>query len=356
MNTSQRVLLWIVSVLAIALTMYFLLPSMDKRNQSASDAVENSYGNAADNEEVNHRFALTVELTQAAQQLASIKSQSLMESFFTPELRAAAIVMPTQDLRLARSRCVEAEMSLRLAHINEQQISKELSRLRTLQQATSSVALKEVNYAQTNLLLAQAELALKQQLTNNCYAEVRQQWPSPIADWVIKGGDEFDLLMAREQSLIKVTLPVNQRLNPNVTTVRWRHNTQPETGGQAQRLAAAFMADPVLNGETWYFLNKASSLREGARLQVWVSSSESTLSGVIIPYQSIVWYAGQPWAYLRIDNQRFQRISLANGLNSIEGVHLQQGLYPGDAVVTSGAQTLLSEEFKWQIHDEDDDD
>ena len=356
MNTSQRILLWIVSLLAIVLLLYFLSPIFVEQGQSDGQAAENIHDDDDDDSVSNHQFALSVELNEAAQEMASIKSQTLMESFFTPEMRAVAVVMSTQDLRLARSRCVEAEMNLRLAQVNQQGISKELTRLKTLQQATGSVASKEVNYAQTNLLQAKAESQLKQQLVNNCHAEVRQQWPQPIANWVINGEEAFDMLMAREHSLIKVTLPTNQPLKQKVTTLRWRQNNQPDNVGQAQLLSAALTADSVLSGETWYFLNKSSPLREGAQLQVWVPSSDSTLSGVMIPYQSIVWYAGQPWAYLRMDEEHFQRMSLTSGINSVEGIYLQQGIYPGDAVVTSGAQTLLSEEFKWQIHDEDDDD
>ena len=112
----------------------------------------------------------------------------------------------------------------------------------------------------------------------------------------------------------------------------------------------------MLSGETWYFLNKTAHLREGAQLQVWVPNSDTALSGVIIPYQSVIWYAGQPWAYLQLDKQRFQRISLIDDIESVAGVFLQHGIYPGDEIVSAGAQTLLSEEFKWQIHDEDDDD
>ncbi|MBL1456797.1 MAG: hypothetical protein COA34_002875 [Methylophaga sp.] len=356
MNSSQRTLLWIVSVLAIVATLYFFSPLLDSFDPSDNHVVKDIDDDDNEDDVQNHQFALSVELTEAAQKMASIESQTLMESFYTPEIRAMAVVIPTRELQFAHSRCSEAKMNLRMAKVNEQAMSKELSRLKTLQQATGSVASKEVNYAQTNLSLAQAESELKQQLVDNCHAEVRQQWPQPVADWVINGGEEFNLLMSRDQSIMKVTLPPKQSLNPNVDTVRWQQTHQQNNVGQAQRLAAAISVDPVVSGETWFFLNKSSSLQEGAKLQVWVPTEQGAFSAVLVPYQSVVWYAGQPWAYLHMDEQRFQRISLLNGHDSVEGIYLQQGFHPGDAVVTSGAQTLLSEEFKWQIHDEDDDD
>lgn len=356
MKSNRRIFLWVISVLAVVVALYFVLPFINERNQPAIDVIEHSDDDEDEDNSLTHHSALSVELSEAAQKMAAIKSQTLMESFFTPEMRAVAVVMPTQDMRLARSRCTELEMNQRLAQVNEQGMSKELSRLKTLQQATGSVASKEVHFAQTNLTQAQAEVEAKLKLVNNCHAEIRHQWPQPIADWVIKGSDEFNLLMAREHTLLKVTLPVNQSLNQKVSTIRWQQNNQPDTVGQAQLVAAAFAADPVLSGETWYFLNKSAHLREGVKLQVWVPNSDTALSGVIIPYQSIIWYAGQSWAYLRLDDERFQRISLMNGIESVAGVFLQHGIYPGDEIVTAGAQTVLSEEFKWQIHDEDDDD
>ena len=353
MNTSQRFLLWIVSILAIVAGLYLLTPMLYQNRIAESETIDHD---DEDESVAQHQFALSVEVSEAAQQMASIKSQTLMETFFTPEMRALATVIPTQPLQLAHVRCSEAEMQYRLAEVNVQGMRKELTRLKTLQQATGSLASKEIQFAETNLSVAQAEAELKQQLIQHCHNEIRQQWPQPIADWAIQGGDDFKLLMAREQSLLQVTLPSHKTLDDKVTTIRWQEANKENHVGQAQRLAPSLTADPVLSGETWFFLTQSSSLREGARLQVWVPDDEGTFSGVMIPFHAVVWYAGQPWAYLKMDDEHFQRISLADGLSSVEGIYLQQGFYPGDEVVISGAQTLLSEEFKWQIHDEDDDD
>ena len=93
------------------------------------------------------------------------------------------------------------------------------------------------------------------------------------------------------------------------------------------------------------------------RLDAWVPESQEPVTGVMIPDDSIIWYAGQPWAYTEIDNGLYQRVSLKHTLPAAEGLFDEQGLInPGDELVVDGAQTLLSEEFKWQIVEEDDDD
>ena len=84
MNSSQRILLWVISVLAIASAVYFFSPLFDSPVPSDNRTVENPDRDDNDDEKQHHQFALSVEVTEAAQELASIKSQTLMESFHTP--------------------------------------------------------------------------------------------------------------------------------------------------------------------------------------------------------------------------------------------------------------------------------
>ncbi len=135
MNSSQRILLWIVSVLAIVAALYFLSPLLDSFDPSDNHVVKEFDDDDNEDDVQNHQFALSVELTEAAQKMASIESQTLMESFYTPEIRAMAVVIPTRELQLAHSRCSEAKMNLRMAKVNEQGMSKELSRLKNAQES-----------------------------------------------------------------------------------------------------------------------------------------------------------------------------------------------------------------------------
>ncbi|WP_289245367.1 hypothetical protein, partial [uncultured Methylophaga sp.] len=103
MNSSQRILLWVVSVLAIVAALYFLSPLFDSLAPADKHLVDADDDDDGDDEKQNHQFALSVELTEAAQKMASIESQTLMESFYTPEIRAMAAVIPTRELQLAHS-------------------------------------------------------------------------------------------------------------------------------------------------------------------------------------------------------------------------------------------------------------
>ena len=91
------------------------------------------------------------------------------------------------------------------------------------------------------------------------------------------------------------------------------------------------------------------------RLYVWLPETGFSGEGVHIPEQAVVWYAGKPWAYVQVDDELFSRRSLLDPIQTNDGWLVKENFETNEKVVVSGAQTLLSEEFKWAIPDEDDD-
>ena len=70
-----------------------------------------------------------------------------------------------------------------------------------------------------------------------------------------------------------------------------------------------------------------------------------------------MWHLGLAFVYLQIDDQHFKRIMIEHKRNiNASSNFIQRGLQADDILVTTGAQMLLSEEFRNQIPAEDDDD
>jgi hypothetical protein len=89
------------------------------------------------------------------------------------------------------------------------------------------------------------------------------------------------------------------------------------------------------------------------------SSTSSVSSGSVIPNQAVVWYGGKPWAYFKqgINKQgedQFIRKPISTESEVATG-WFNQGLDTNSDVVVNGAQLLLSEEFKYQIKNENED-
>jgi hypothetical protein len=85
------------------------------------------------------------------------------------------------------------------------------------------------------------------------------------------------------------------------------------------------------------------------------NSSKNSSNGVIIPNSAVVWYGGKPWVYRKTGNDQFSRLPINTDVEVENGWFSQGSLKPNDMIVTSGVQLLLSEEFKSQITNENED-
>ncbi|MCK9912242.1 hypothetical protein MXD81_24015, partial [Microbacteriaceae bacterium K1510] len=76
------------------------------------------------------------------------------------------------------------------------------------------------------------------------------------------------------------------------------------------------------------------------------------VDGVIVPATAIVWWAGRAWVYRRTGDDTFTRLEIPVDMPAeqdggfVVPAHL---LADNDDVVITGAQMLLSEEFRSQI-------
>ena len=82
----------------------------------------------------------------------------------------------------------------------------------------------------------------------------------------------------------------------------------------------------------------------GTPLLAYLPTSAAAVQGVVVPSGAVVWYAGQPWAYVQAGPTRFARRPLGQAAETDGGFFVTGDLKAGDRVVTSGAQLLLSEE------------
>jgi hypothetical protein len=69
---------------------------------------------------------------------------------------------------------------------------------------------------------------------------------------------------------------------------------------------------------------------------------------------AMIRFAGNTWVYVKTDADRFERMALPVDRPQGEGF-FTDAFEVKDAVVTNGAQLLLSEEFRFQIKNENKD-
>ncbi|MDP2248415.1 MAG: hypothetical protein Q8J65_09815, partial [Nitrosomonadales bacterium] len=249
----------------------------------------------------------------------------------------------------------KAEASVAKASLANTQ--QEFTSLSALNQDNKNVSDRAVAIAEAALKADQAKLNAAESIARNMRDSIGQQWGETLASQATQQSDSstFNRIMQYRDVLIQATLPLDSpspKTGSSITVSPAGSSTQTV---EAQFVSASPQTDSTMQGKTFYYRAPADTLRVGMRVSIKLKDSEKFNDGVIIPSSAIVWYGGQAWAYRKDESDRFQRIPVSTDNESDGGWFIHTGLKAGDEVVTTGAQLLLSEEFKYQITNENDD-
>jgi hypothetical protein len=300
--------------------------------------------------------SMIVVLDDEAEAYAGIETQTLTETLFFPEVKAQATVVDVGELLAIRADFNQARAALNVAKVAESSAKQEFVRLKKLSQGAGSVATKNVNYAEARWREEKAKLQGLQFQLKDVKDQARQTWGETVSAWVIASNSkQLERLISQQDSLLLVSLSAKQTLPENVSIIRISRDGQRQDARKAYFISPAMSSEQLIQGETYYFRTAMGKLRSGMRVDVWMSKTTDALTGIFIPDEALVWYAGQAWTYIELEKGKYQRRSLKGSINSEGGIFLQQGIEKGDLLVLTGSQMLLSEEFRWQIQDEDDD-
>ncbi|HLJ15720.1 MAG TPA: HlyD family efflux transporter periplasmic adaptor subunit [Bryobacteraceae bacterium] len=166
----------------------------------------------------------------------------------------------------------------------------------------------------------------------------------------IESGQPVLRLARFHKLLARVEVPAGDNVAgalPAARIVVLGHETRPLTG---ERVALTATVDPRSQGQGYVFrvANPGLDLRPGTAVQVSLGLPGPRRSGVIVPAAALVRYAGKVWCYVASGPQQFIRKEVQEQ-ESEGGGWFTQTVKPNARVVLTGAQVLLSEEFKSQI-------
>jgi hypothetical protein len=103
------------------------------------------------------------------------------------------------------------------------------------------------------------------------------------------------------------------------------------------------------------FFITESKIPEGTRIVASLSVSLKDAAGVLVPDKAVIWHSGKPWVFKQLSDGVFARVEIEATVDLGIGWFEVEALSPGDQIVVSGAQLLLSEELKYQIRNENED-
>jgi len=201
-------------------------------------------------------------------------------------------------------------------------------------------------------------LEKKAALKNNLKQKVITQWGDKFYRLISENEDKSNLkkILQGNARLIKITLPSAESNNPVPNKIIFSPiNGNNEIEGTF--VAEAPTIEPSILGQTFYYLINSSELRIGSKLVGFYKNDQKNQKKLYeIPNSAIVWSNGISWVYTETESNLFIKkpINLINEIKS--GWLAESELLNGqDLLVINGAQLLLSEEYKYQIKNENED-
>lgn len=302
--------------------------------------------------------AAVVRLSRKAQEKSGIRSVELVETVFRPTARTYGMVVGIDALLDLRGRYLGALAQANVARAALENSQREAERLRLLNRDDRNVSDRVAEAAEAQARGDAARLAAAETQVAALRDSLRQQWPEPLSGWAVEphSPEGLQKLMDRREVLISVALPDSLPAPSRENAI----DLVLPGGGkplQAVYVGPAPQTDAFLSGRSFFFRAPAAELRTGMRVTVRQRSGAGMRTGVIVPAAAVVWYAGKAWVYEQedSDDEEFVRRQIPTDNETESGWFVADIFEAGDRVVTSGAQLLLSEEFKHQIKNENDD-
>ena len=249
---------------------------------------------------------------------------------------------------------------------------EEVNRLRQLNADDKNASDKALDQAQTRYTTEQARLKAAQ--TSERLIGSSLQPDSKVGSvglGIRKGGQVLEVSaqpgesVESGQTLIRVAnfdrllarlyVPPGEVINSSITRAMIAPTGNEETLIPAQRVALAGSIDPKYQGETLLFRLASTkvALRPGQAVTARIAVPGPNERGVLIPSRAILRFEGQTWVYVQAEAGQFVRRAVTLDRPVHEGWIVTSGFQPGQQVVLSGAQLLLSEEMKSQLESDE---
>ena len=302
-----------------------------------------------------------VTLPQAAQEQSGIATIALDQSQHMTALSTYGTVLNIDRLIELRSRYMTAQAEANIARASLTNTQQEFNRMQALNQDNRNVSDRALANAQALLKADQAKVNAADNIAGNVRDSIRQQWGETLAALATsqKENAELSRILQYRDVLIQVTLPFDLPAPAAGSTIQIAPIGLATAGGvqpmQAQFISASPQTDNAIQGKTYFYRASADNLRVGMRVSIKLKDNNTATPGVIVPNSAVVWYGGQAWVYRKDKEDRFIRMPVNTDSDTEAGWFVSSGLKAGDEIVSTGAQLLLSEEFKFQITNENDD-
>jgi hypothetical protein len=354
---NRKTLTIIVLQALIIIIMFWLLVFYGKDEYEAYSQEEQEEEIASPPRVSTANGAVQVTLTPETQQQSGIAVSPLVAANYQPALSAFGTVVSLDSYSELRTRYLAARAEAAVVRASIANSQKEYQRLLQLNRDDDhNISDRAVAVAESAWKAEEAKLAAAETSAASIRDTIRQQWGDALAAWAVQqpAGEALQRLLRYQDALLQITLPFDAA-TPGKDAVLLVEAPGSGKPVRAVFVSAAPQTDAAIQGKTFFYRAPADNLRVGMRIAAHLPQHGKADSGVVVPASAVVWYGGKAWVYQKQGADRFIRRQVSTEREAGDGWFNAGSIKAGTEVVTSGAQLLLSEEFKYQITNENED-
>lgn len=307
---------------------------------------------------VSEKQGMAVITVNAATQAQSeIKTSPLKASSHQASVSSYGNVMSIDSLIDLRTRYMTAKAEADMSRAASAHNKSDYNRLYELNQDDKNVSDKVVAAALANVKADETKAFAAESSAKSIADSMRQTWGEVLTKLATdrNAGSLLQSLIDYKEVLIQITLPFDAPEPKTGSSITVSPTASPSNTIKAHYISRAPLSNATMQGKTYFYHANTTELRTGMQVNALSNTPKGVASGVIIPNTAVVWYGGKPWVYRKTGVDQFSRLPVNTDVETENGWFYKGNLKSNDQVVTSGAQLLLSEEFKYQITNENED-
>ena len=275
---------------------------------------------------------------------------------YQDQVRAFGTVLDLASLTTLNTNYIEAVSALETAQARLMASRPAYERAQALY-GKDIGSLAQVQTTEAALIADKAAVAAAQSKVRTLAATAIQEWGQVIGNGILRSEPLIARLIERRVFLLQITVPPGTSLKPPEVA-----NVEPSNGELVpiKFVSPATRTDPKIQGLSFFYVASGESgVLPGMNVRAFLTVGEP-VDGYVVPPSSVVWWAGRPWVYVRLDADKFTRRAIPTDMpyGNKGGFVVPASVFsePRPEIVTKAAQLLLSEEFRAQIQVEGDDD
>jgi hypothetical protein len=300
--------------------------------------------------------AAAVRLVKDSQEASGIAVQTLERARADAAAEVYGVVVsiqPLLDLRAGYGASVSEARSRRAAASNS---AAEYQRFTKLFEDDRNVSERALQAAEAQWKADQARLAAAEQAVAAVRDTIRAGWGEVLAGWATNPDSSALQAVAQQRDVLaQITFPYELHAEAGKVALFLAPVSVPDQARPARFVSAAPQTDAMLPGMTYFYVASAHGLRVGMRVAGQLKLGGKMREGIVVPPTAVVWHGGKAWAYVKEEDDLFVRKEVSTAQELGNGWFDAGHFKPGDEIVVSGAQLLLSEEQKFQIRNENED-